>query len=695
MRNAKLIAVYALLAMVCLVINPASDTLCREKESAFFKYSGYSEPEYTSFTRSAEYAPMSDGAKLAVTKYLPSDGSYPVILVYLPYQREGLYLDTGELAIKSDPKLVEFFTSYGYAVVFADIRGKGASYGSLEAEMSPQIAEDGKELIDWIEAQSWCDGNVGMIGLSYHGWSQYASAGKKPAALKAIIPEIMYFDAFTSACYYPGGIYNKHFGNLLTSVFSIYDKNNGKKPTAPAVDEDDDGDLTDEIPLDLNGNGSFVDDYKLPDNPPQYKDGQERQHIYYKATLEHSLNPVYNKILEKMFFRDAFITDYITPEDLGPADYPVGMSESGIAVYNFGGWFDAFARGTTQWFSTLKATNPVRMMIGPGIHNSPGYHSLSRIYPVASWEYFGENLEEVAQGYNIERLRFFDRYLKGIENGIDTESPVKIYVMNGEGWRSENEWPLEREIRANLYFEKDKSLSIFPKSVGSDDYQADFTHDSREEASLKNRYTLGRPKNMAIRTDKDLKCLTYTLEPLKTDVEVTGHPIVHLQVSSTADYGDFFVYLEDVDENGEAYLVTDGLLRAGFAGLLPNEDMLPDGAGLDVLPDLPWHGFKESDYVDRIFAGGSIVEVTFDLMPTSWVFKKGHRIRVSIAAADWPTFRLHPELSPANDPADPGNIVPTITVHRSFSHRSYIELPVIPKKKMKYEKALKWLGKQF
>ena len=168
-----------------------------------------------------------------------------------------------------------------------------------------------------------------------------------------------------------------------------------------------------------------------------------------------------------------------------------------------------------------------------------------------------------------------------------------------------------------------------------------------------------------------------TSRPLEQDTEVTGHPIVHFWVSSTADYGDFFVYLEDVDEKGEAYYITEGKLRAGFAGLVPQEDMLPSEARIDVLPDLPYHGFKDSDYVKGIFAGGNIVELTFDLFPTSWVFKKGHRIRVPIACADWPTFDLHPRLSLRNDPNDPVDIVPTVIVYRDAKHPSRIELPVI------------------
>jgi putative CocE/NonD family hydrolase len=151
-------------------------------------------------------------------------------------------------------------------------------------------------------------------------------------------------------------------------------------------------------------------------------------------------------------------------------------------------------------------------------------------------------------------------------------------------------------------------------------------------------------------------------------------------VSSTAKNGDFFVYLEDVDEKGEAVLVTEGLLRAAFSGLYDNDTMILRGAsGIDVRPELPWHGFEKSQYNAEVFANGNIAALTIDLLPTSWVFKAGHRARVSIAGADWPTFEILPELSPGNDPADSGNIVPVITVYRDREHPSHILLPIIPR----------------
>jgi hypothetical protein len=297
------------------------------------------------------------------------------------------------------------------------------------------------------------------------------------------------------------------------------------------------------------------------------------------------------------------------------------------------------------------------------------------------WRYFGEDLGKAATGMLRERLRFFDRYLKGIKNGIDTEPPVFIYVMNGKKWRLEKEWPLKQQVVAKYYFEGGNILSRSRKTYGSDKYKADFTHDSRYGVNKATRWNAaGPPDEPMKRTDKDRQCLTYTSGPLEKDTEVTGHPVVSFWVSSTADNGDFFVYLEDVDERGEAYYVTEGKLRAGFAGLLPQEDMLASNARIKVLPNLPYHGFKDTDYVDGIFAKDNIVKLVFDLFPTSWVFKKGHRIRLSIAAADWPTFDLHPKLSPKNNPSDQANTVPTITVYRDAKHPSSIELPIIPLK---------------
>ena len=448
----------------------------------------------------------------------------------------------------------------------------------------------------------------------------------------------------------------------------------GPLPSPPVVDEDGDGELADEIPQYPNGKEFFFCD------PPTYSDSRKRQNIYYNAVREHLNNLDPRQWAPAAPYRNSRIagSEY-TWIDFGPSDWPVRLAESGVAVYHVGGWFDIFTLGTTRWYATLKKTNPSKMLVHPSFHTSLGIGPGAMAGPY--WSYFGEDVEQASERMKKEQLRFFDRYLKGIKNGIDAEPPVLIYVMNGEGWRLENEWPLVRQVVRNYYFEAENTLTRIIKAEGADKYKADFAHNSTYGPNKATRWSASYLRDEPMkRTEKDLKCLTYTTGKLGQDIEVTGHPIIHFWVSSTADYGDFFVYLEDVDEKGEAYYVTEGKLRAGFARLVSQEDMLAPGTNIDILPDLPYHGFKDTDYVDKIFAGGNIVELVFDLYPTSWVLKKDHRIRVSIACADWPTFDLHAKLSPKNDPDCPENTVPSITVYYGTKFPSRIELPIIPPK---------------
>ena len=683
MRKLSITIFVLLVALVISTPELLSSEAGTGKVSRPFEYSGYSFPKYKSYTRSPHYVSMFDGTKLAVDIYLPvegpSHGSFPVLFNYHPYRRATINPKTGEISgtLPGMEKFIKFFTSYGYAIVIGEMRGSGASFGS-RLDMSPPLARDGKQLIDWIEMQPWCNGNVGMFGASYMGWSQYATAAQKPRALKAIMPDVINFDMFSGCLFYCGGIYNRALVETWGSLMYQFDRAAyipaaGLLPVAPIIDEDGDGELTDEIPQYPSGKPFFFND------PPTYSDGKKRQNIYYNALREHLNNLDARQWAPAAPYRNSRIdaTQY-TWTELGPSDWPIRLSESGIAIYNVGGWFDIFTLGTTQWYATLKAKNPSKMLIHPSFHTMP---DISPEVAGPYWRYFGEDLEKAATGMLKERLRFFDRYLKGIKNGIETEPPVFIYVMNGKKWRFEKEWPLKRQVLAKYYFEGGNTLSKSRKTDGSDKYKADFTTDSRYGANKATRWNAANLRDGPMkRTDKDRQCLTYTSGPLEQDTEITGHPVVSFWVSSTADNGDFFVYLEDVDERGEAYYVTEGKLRAGFAGLVPQEDILASDSRIKVLPNLPYHGFKDTDYVEKIFAGGNIVELVFDLYPTSWVFKKGHRIRVSIAAADWPTFDLHPKLSPQNNPSDQANTVPTITVYRDAKHPSSIELPIIPLK---------------
>jgi len=717
MKHSRCAAFLVLASTLALLANcsPKETKKSEVRVSRPFQYSGYSYPEYKSYVKKSEYVEMKDGTKLAVDIFLPSDGpekkSFPVVFEYTPYSRAYVlpsqtkwYVRLGvkKMIGTSGPVLdsytlvdtVKLLLKHGYAFACADMRGTGASFG-WKLDFMTQLGEDGAELVNWLGRQPWSDGNVGMFGGSYLGYSQIVTAGRKPKALKCIFPEVVPLDGYTGEAY-PGGIY---LNGMMTNYSTMLNKINQNYyiihmletlkagdpfevefslPAAPVVDEDGDGDLADEIPLDLNGNGTFLDDYKYPEDPndpPQYKDGKPRKHIYFLATKEHLKNLDYNSWAATGYFIDGASPrgfEGFTSYDLSPSAQAPGIMESGIAVYNHGGWHDAFVRGATELYSTMKKTNPSRMIIDAGFHPGTGPY----------WKYLGENIKDIEAKLNIERLRFFDRYLKGIQNGIEKEPPIVIYVQNGGGWRMEKEWPLARQVMTDYLFGANNSLGPQKHPDGSDSYKADFTHDSSYGKYNGNRFMalMGVvPHELEIRTEKDKSCLTYTSAPMAENTEVTGHPIVDLWASSTADRGDFFVYLEDVDEKGEVLLVTEGMLRAGFAKLVDNNKIILDGAkNIDVLPKLPWHGYRRADFVDNILAKGNIVRLYFDLFPTSWVFRKGHRVRVTIACANWPTFRLDEKLAPHNKPDDPANVIPTITVYRDAKHQSLISLPIIP-----------------
>ncbi|MCP5145907.1 MAG: CocE/NonD family hydrolase [Gammaproteobacteria bacterium] len=633
-------------------------------------------PQYRGYQRAAYYAPMADGVKLAVTLYTPTGGpaaqGFPVLLWYLPGHRESIDPATGRVTSVYSEHDLQYFTSRGYALAVAEMRGSGASFGARELDRGPQIGRDGKQLVDWIAAQPFSNGKVGMVGASYQGFSQYATAAEAPAALKAIFPEIAGFDDYTSM-FYPGGI-----GNIALSAFAsasiIRDDQNfyepagprARLPAAPVMDEDGDGELADEIPIDKDGDGSF-----LNDGEPTYRDGQPRQHVYFNATRDHLANA--NLTLEALArapYRDSKVngTAY-TFEDIDPSDRPRRIAQAGIAVYHRGGWFDYHARDTVMWHATLAGHAPSHLMMAPTGHGSFPADDAEALYRAGPYfKYFGDTATHTT--LLNEKLRFFDHYLRGIDNGYEQLPPVLLYVM-GSGWRTEQAWPLARQVMTEYHFAEQGQLTTGPANPGSDEFTVAMDADSRSQGANRWNYgTSGAREPLQLAGDAAAR-LRYTSTPVNEDTEVTGHPIVEIHLSANVANADVYVYLEDVTPDGKALLVTEGQLRANYAGVLPVQQMLKKPAGeIVVKPELPWHGYRAQDYVANVLENGRTVALQIDLMPTAWVFKAGHRIRVSIAGADAPSFTPHPALAQTT-------ITPTWTIHRGPS-LSRITLPVIP-----------------
>jgi putative CocE/NonD family hydrolase len=627
------------------------------------------------YERSAYYVPARDGTFLALTVYrAPSEARHPVLLWIQPTQRETIDPRTGELFPVMRREDIAFFTAHGYAIALAEMRGGGASFGARDLDRSPQLGRDGADLVNWIAQQPWSDGTTGMIGSSYQGFIQYATAAERPAGLRAIFPEIAGFDDYSSM-FHPGGIANTALasfaaGSMAALAQNAFNAERNLLPSAPVVDEDGDGSLVDEIPLDLDGDGSFADEQE-----PTYADGEARQDIYWRATRDHlANNDISVAELEAAPHRDSRLagTPY-TYADIDPANRPALIADSGIAVYNRGGWFDYHARDAALWFATLDGHTPTRMMMAPTGHGGFPLAEGDALY--AAGPYFALFDDPTTNAVlNEEKLRFFDRYVRGIDNGFDDAPPVRIYVM-GEGWRSEAGWPLARAVATRMHFGADGSLQDQPGEPGYDSYRVNFAATSLSDGANRWNYGISR-STRPLSLDADAhRRQAYASDILARDTEVTGHPVLELVLSSNMPEGDVFAYLEDVAPDGTSLLVSEGQLRANYARLRPISGMVSSGhRPLTVLPDLPWQGFDAADYVARPFADGAEVRVKFDLMPVSWIFRAGHRIRMSLAGADAGSFAVHPGLQAAVAAGD----APIWRIRRGAG-QSMLILPVIPK----------------
>ena len=620
-RVAHSILVPCFLVTVALLLLLPAYAGTAEKVSMPGEYSGYSYPIYDNdWMRESKYVTVQEGTehetKLAVDIFFPKKGGVPfykddkavklpVIWTHHIYHRASIVDGIVLTQVDMNPWLQEVI-KHGYIVGVVDYRGGGASYGTRPGPFSQIEARDTYEITEWFAEQKWCNGNIGMFGRSAMGITQYMCAGMAPPHLKCIFPEMSMFDMYSFS--YPGGVFHHEFlrsWSLLTMAADL-----GFPPFPPVAPVDDD-------PF-----------------------GEQLT----EAILEHWGNYDIYEIVEGAPYRDS--VDVLTGEQCyftrSPSAYLTGVRNSGVAVYHLGGWFDMWPRDTFLWYNNLD--NPQKITIGPWCHMAMDDDFLA-----------------------AEHLRWYDYWLKGINNGVMDESPICYYTMGapeGKEWRFAQQWPLRQELPLRFYFRKgmtgsvdslnDGFLKLIPpwKKVGDDEYAVDYT----TTTGLSNRWTngYGGPFGYPDMTENDEKGLTYTTRPLFFDVEVTGHPVVHLWATSTVADRDFFVYLEEVDENGFSHYITEGTLRASHRATMepPFEYM-----------KLPWHRSFEKDVSD--FPGGP-VELVFDLHPTSNIFDTGHRIRITITCADQGNFST-PELSPP----------PNVTVYRNNRYASYIKLPCI------------------
>jgi putative CocE/NonD family hydrolase len=251
-----------------------------------------------------------------------------------------------------------------------------------------------------------------------------------------------------------------------------------------------------------------------------------------------------------------------------------------------------------------------------------------------------------------EFYRFFDYCSKG------NPSPAKqilYYTVGEEVWRSTTVWPPEGHHLKRWFLGENYALSEeAPQGdTGRDNYDVDFTATS----GTKSRWftSVGQPIEYKNRDREGQKLLTYYTPPFAADVEMTGHPIVNIYLSSTHEDGYLIAYVEDVDTEGKVHYLTEGSMRLVNRKLADNPLYKSIG---------PQHSLLRSDAIPMI--PGEVSEIAFALLPISVVIKKGHRLRMGFAGADSDNF-----------PRCPKTGVPRLEFMRNASYPSSVDIPVI------------------
>jgi uncharacterized protein len=566
--------------------------------------------------------PMRDGTVLLADIYRPSgSGRYPVILTRTAYDRTGVSPSFGIRA-----------AGEGYVLVSQDIRGRYESGGSFHA--FPNEANDGYDTCAWICAQPWSNGRIGTYGASYVGLTQWQAALAGAPGLQAMVPNVTAADYHEGWCY-QGGAFELSFIKSWTLTWLATDTARRLAASDPAFQAKLETlwDRCDAMEADFDIM-PLAGDPLLAELAP-----------YYDEWLAHPDH-------------GPFWDQYKVDGNYGRLDQ---------AVLHAGGWYDVFLGGTIQNFMGMRAgakseaaRKAQRLLIGPWDHMTIVTQTPIGEYDPGVRSWYG------TIDFDGIHLRFYDRYLRDMDNGVEEEPPVRIFTMGENRWRLENEWPLARTEFTDFYFHSDSSantlngdgvLSREEPSAGSrpDHYIYDPLNPVPNlggglccnEAKTNG----GRYDQRSVEARPDVLC--YTSAPLEQPVEVTGPVTVTLYATSSAVDTDFTAKLVDVCPCGCVVNLTDGIIRARYRnGTGRQELMTPD----------------------------EVYTFEIDCWATSYLFAAGHQIRVEISSSNFPRFDRNPNT---------GGVIATTkreecivahqTIHHSQEYPSRIRLPLIPR----------------
>jgi putative CocE/NonD family hydrolase len=554
--------------------------------------------------------PMRDGVKLATDIYRPeAEGKFPAILVRLPYGKTEAYCEM--------PAFGWYFAKRGYVFVVQDVRGKYDSDGVPYPYVNEP--DDGYMTQEWIATQPWFNGKIGTLGDSYYAYTQWASAWLRNPHLKTMITVVMATDLY-GELYYINGAFS-----LYTRLGWLYECWGTRTMLFPDIKPD-------LIPINWR---------YLPLITADEAAGQAVK--CYKDVIKHPNRDAYWKGKSN--------------------DYP--FDQVAVPVLHIAGWYDVILRGQLKDYvaMTKKAATPEARR-NQKLVVAAWHHEIGRFGPPEERGFgpgkdidFGPNADP---DINTLCLRWFDYWLKGIDNGIMDEPPVRIFIMGENKWRYEKEWPLARTQYTKYYFHSNERANSMhgdgvlntnaPQNQEPPDTYIYDPNDPVPSAAEDLWYFLDTVKDQRIIEKRD-DVLVYTTPPLKEAVEVTGPLSVKLFASSTARDTDFTGKLVDVHPHGYAQYIQEGIIRARY---------------------------RESRENPSLIDPGKIYEYTIGLWATSNLFKIGHKIRVEISSSNFPRFDRNPNTGHEFG-MDAETVKATQKIYHDAKHPSHITLPIIPK----------------
>jgi uncharacterized protein len=512
------------------------------------------------------WIPMKDGVRLAATLYMPDRAKpsdrFPALLEYLPYRKD-------DSTAAEDYSKHSYFAKRGYVSVRVDIRGFGASEGvPPEREYSEQEQVDGEQVIAWLASRPWSNGNVGMFGISWGGFTAMQMAMRHPPALKAIVAAHATAELFHDDVHYMDGMAH--------------------------VDEF-------ELNMDMAQGWVGAPDYSLDEKVlgPRF-DSAPWSLLYFKH--QH----------DGPFWRDRVrpLSEITTPSML------------------IAGLQDGYRDNVPDMLMQSKA--PIKAIVGPWNHSWPNDPD------------FGPSLE-----WRDQAVRWFDHWLKGRNTGVEQDPRLVIFMQHwhppdpglqevpGE-WRREDTWPPPEAKNSTLFFEPNHTLAESSPSPAT--HRLKYIPSVGVEAGFWWGELLTDPRPV------DAFSLVYDSAPLQEDTEILGRPEACLLASATAPLADWFARLSDVAPDGTVTQIT--------------------GAGINGAQ-------RESMTEPKDLEPGKTYPLAIKMHLTSWLFPKGHRIRVAISNALWPMILPTPyAMTTSLELGGVGGsrlILPTVPRYQAFS----------------------------